>query len=353
MDDILYAAALSVAAGGGFWEKISSYRPEELFELIDGQSRKTQPYAAAKYPERALDAAEEILNRVEKQGLGITHFWSDDYPAMLREIKRPPIVLYYIGTLPEGRCSAVVGTRTPSAWSVSAAEKISAGLVSEGFTVVSGMARGIDAAAHRAALDSGGRTAGILANGIDVAYPSANRDLYKRISETGGSCLISEYPPGIYSGRWTFVRRNRIISGLCPAVAVIQAGRKSGTLITARYAAEQGRDVYVCPGSVFDESFEGSHRLISQGAAILFNMDEYLSSIKAAEERRIPSLFTVSSFSDDSGETKILNFLADRDADADTVIRECGIPASEFQEALVMLEMEGRIRRKGNTLSLV
>lgn len=365
ISDIRFAVALSVTSGLGSlnfpWETIGDSSPEELFEMIDGKSRLTQYFIASAFPKFAIDAADAILEKVESQNIGITHYWAKSYPPILREIARPPLVLYYIGDLSADKTVAIVGTRNPSEYSKSVTKKIVERLTGDGFTIVSGMATGIDAAAHESALKSGGKTYGVLANGIGVIYPSANGHLYDLITKDSGSALISEYPPEIHAGRWTFVRRNRIISGLSRAVIAVQAGAKSGTLITARYAAEQGRDVFVCPGNAFDEDFEGSHKLIDDGARILYDLDELSTSLNASTFETQLDLFRESSaqssfllYAGMGTEGKILSYLArqGKPVDVDTAIRECGIAANEFQENLVILEMDGRVMRKGNTLFL-
>lgn len=359
----LFAVALSVTSGLGSsnfpWEKINEYSPESLFDMISGSSRATQHFIASLFPKLAIDAAHAIIEKADSGGIALTHYWDDLYPPVLREIPRPPLVLYYIGDLSADKTAAVVGTRKPSEYSRSAAKTITERLAVNGFAVISGMAMGIDAAAHQAAIEAGGRTIGVLANGIGVLYPSANAHLYDLIAEHPSSALISEYPPGVHAGRWTFVRRNRIISGLCRGVIVVQAGAKSGTLITARYAAEQGRDVFVCPGNAFDESYIGSHKLIDDGARILYNLDDLIEALNEAALPVQLNLFDSNklNISDaDNNRTpvdfKILDYLAvkNKPVDVDTIIRECGIPVDEFQESVVTLELEGRVMRKGNIL---
>jgi DNA processing protein len=329
--------------------------------MCHGNHGVTQPHIAKVYSLSPLKTAVSILEKTGTSDIGLTHYWDESYPPALRRIKNPPLVLYYRGSLPVGRSVAVVGTRAPLETSRQTVREIVRALVSAGFTVVSGMARGIDGESHQAALKEGGKTAGVLANGIDIVYPLANSGLYYKIIETHGSSLISEYPPGIRAGKWTFRKRNRIISGLSEATVVVQAGRKSGTLITAGYAAEQGRDVFVCPGQAFDSDFYGSHRLIEEGARILYDLDTFIMDLTGhAPEMQLP-LFRetqedVTSYrtfpAEDTREGQIIRYLSEKAADIDTVIRDCNIPAHEFQEVLVLLEMEGLVIRKGNLLSV-
>ena len=361
--ETFFAVALSITSGLGTanfpWHKINEFTAEKLFEMIDGKSRTTQHFIAADFPTLAIDAANAILEKARLENISITHYWSSSYPPILREISRPPLVLYYVGDLPKNEMQSVVGTRKPSDYSRGVTKKVAGLLVNDGYTIVSGMATGVDAIAHEAALESGGKTLAVLANGLGVVYPAANSRLYDLISKSPGSALVSEYPPGIHAGRWTFVRRNRIISGLSRAVMVIQAGSKSGTLITARYAAEQGRDVYVCPGNAFDDDFVGNHKLIADGAQILYDLNILSETLKETATgiqldlfSNKPSGLSAIINKDGSIEDTILGYLANGTSDVDTVIRECGLQVHEFQEALVILEMDGRVIRKGNILSL-
>jgi len=352
LNNDLCAIALSVASGiGGELRNKMELPPVELFEMLGGTSLSTQPFIAANYPPSAIETAKVIMEKLEHaEDIHLLHYWNDRYPKLLRQINSPPVALYYRGKIPPERSVAIVGTRKPSEYSRRVTRIITENLVSAGFAITSGMARGIDGEAHADALACGGSTVGVLANGIDIVYPSANHDIYYKIIESGGSSLISEYPPGIYSGRWTFVRRNRIISGLSIATIVIQAGVKSGTLITARYAAEQGRDVFVCPGGALDEDFTGSHKLIDEGARILYDVDALIAAL--TDDSQL-NLFHVDAVPVIGCGSQIIRYLSEKSADIDTIIRECGIPAHEFQEALVLLEMDGRVRRKGNILSVI
>jgi DNA processing protein len=313
------------------------------------------------YPEKSMEAAMAIIGRIRESNTGIIHYWDDDYPPRLRSIRQPPIVLYYLGARPlESPSVAIVGTRHPRERSLYITERLVRALVAARFAVVSGMARGIDGASHERALSEGGRTIGILANGIDIVYPLMNRHIYDRIRASPGSSLVSEYPPGTVAGRWTFVRRNRIISALSQATVVVEAGRRSGALITAGYAAEQGRDVFVCPGPALDEAFHGCNRLIEEGAGILYDIERFMEGLTGRCGYGQLELFVEPEatpppldFPGDPREVQILRFLSAGAADTDTVIRQCRMPVHEFHEALVLLEAKGLVSRRGNILSAV
>ena len=204
------------------------------------------------------------------QHAGITILWqeSDSYPTLLKTIPDPPVVLYVKGELrAEDPSVALVGSRKATTYGLNVAQSLARDLSKAGLTIVSGLARGVDARAHSVVIQEQGRTIGVLGSGIDVIYPSEHRSLADRIAKSGA--LISEFPMGTPPNRENFPVRNRIISGLSEAVVVIEASRKSGSLITARMATEQGRDVLAVPGNIFSESSQGCHALIKDGAGLV------------------------------------------------------------------------------------
>ncbi len=210
--------------------------------------------------------AENQAALAEKEGVGILTLASPEYPRYLKEIFAPPPVLFVRGdasvfTLP---CMAVVGTRSPTAYGRSAARLLTKELVGEGFVIASGLARGIDAIAHETCIEQGGRTIGVLGCGIDILYPSDNAALAGKIRFAGA--LISEFPMGTRPEPFNFPRRNRIISGLSAGVLVVEGGEKSGGLITASYALQQGRDVFAVPGPITSPQSAGTFNLIKEGA---------------------------------------------------------------------------------------
>ncbi len=202
------------------------------------------------------------------------------YPPLLREIPGFPARIFVRGVLPDvkSRAVAIVGTRKATSAGLKLAEEIAMRLASAGLTVVSGLAMGIDAAAHRGALKAKGKTVAVLGNGIDSIYPRSNEQLGNEIIEFGGA-IISEYPPGSPSYPANFLARNRIVSGLAEATIVIEAPERSGSLATARAAAEQGREVFVLPGSPNHPNYQGSHRLIRDGARLVASADDILADL--------------------------------------------------------------------------
>lgn len=215
-----------------------------------------------------LDNASYIQSRCTRLGIDVISVYDLRYPDRLRNIEYPPVVLYVKGAMPDFDRTAVVsivGTRSASPRSLQIAYDLSYELAENEIMIVSGMAAGVDLAANRAGLDAAGFTVAVLGCGIDICYPSSSKPIYDRITE-GGGCLISEYPPGTKPIAHNFPERNRIISGLSLGVLLVAAPEKSGALITANLAADQGRDVFVVPGGIDDKEFAGSNELIKQGA---------------------------------------------------------------------------------------
>lgn len=218
-------------------------------------------------------AVDRMLERLEGSGIRLVDYWSQEYPPLLREIYDPPLLLYVRGELPDGRIPsvAVVGTRRPDSVAVASAFSFAAELALASVPVVSGLARGIDRAAHEGACRAGGRTVAVLGCGTDIIYPDSHRELAERILASGGA-LVSEYPPGTPPLRYHFPERNRIISGICRSTVVITAPAKSGSLITADYALEQGRDLFIHASGSAGRSrgdASGTERLERDGAPVV------------------------------------------------------------------------------------
>ena len=278
-----------------------------------------------------------------------------DYPALLRHIDSSPPLIYIKGNaeLLRRETIAIVGSRNASANGKRLARIFAADLAGAGFTIVSGLARGIDTAAHEAALAQG--TVAVLANGIDIVYPPENAGLQKAIGQDG--LLVSEMPPGSEPREKSFPRRNRIISGLSRAVIIVEAALRSGSLITARFANEQGREVFAVPGSPFDPRAEGTNRLISDGAHLLTKSQDVLDAIAAMRPRIAEDVREVSSAAppietDGEGSLRvaILSLLSPAPTDIDDLIRESGAPAQLVLGFLLELELAGRLIRHGRQL---
>ena len=266
------------------------------------------------------------------------------YPEMLRETEDAPVVLYMKGSvLPQDRYSiAIVGSRTMTDYGASIAERFSRDLVTMGFTVVSGMARGIDSLAHKAALKAGGKTIAVLGSGVDVPYPPENKTLMDKIAYAG--CVMSEFPPGTPPEKENFPRRNRLISGLSLGVLVVEAAASSGALITARYANDQGKTVFAVPGNITSRKSEGTNRLIREGAVpvqkaedIVEELAPVLKGFIGAKEKRNIEV--------NEDEKILCNLLSGEPKQVDIISRESGWPASKVLGTLLGLELKGAVNQ--------
>ena len=222
---------------------------------------------------------DELRKQIEAlRGSAVT-LADDEYPPLLRQLVDPPLALFYRGNLALAQkpSIAMVGSRRASPYALSAAAQLARELVSVGFAIVSGMALGVDAAAHQATLDASGETIAILGTGIDVIYPRSNRRLFRTIEERG--MILTEFPPGTPPFRYNFPIRNRIISGISAGTVIVEANGRSGSLITARTAAEQNREVFAVPGSIFSPGTEGTHRLIQCGVKLVHVTNDILDEL--------------------------------------------------------------------------
>lgn len=278
------------------------------------------------------------------------------YPKMLREIHDPPIGLYRKGDyLFEQPCIAVVGSRRTTLYGQSVAKKLGADLARLGFCVVSGLARGIDTAAHEGALSVGGKTAAVLGCGIDIVYPPENLDLYRRIVETGA--VLSEFPFGRKADRQTFPMRNRVVSGICEAVVIVESDVAGGAMITARFAGEQGRLIYAVPGRIDQPSSAGCHQLIRDGATLFTSVDDILDELNYLDGLRPQAITT-------EGQPKLLEQLMPQlDAaeqrlitafaggailSIDALTAATGLSSPEVSAALMGLELKKLVQKRAD-----
>ena len=238
--------------------------PEELYRT---EEKNLPEELAEALGQKDLTEANRIWQQCREKNICLLTYWDAAYPERLRNIEDPPMVLYYKGVLPNWQAQpviGVVGTRKASPYGMQTAHLLSAQIAACGGLVVSGVATGIDAISMEGALDAGKPTVGVLGGGVDVVYPTKNRELYRRTEETG--CLISQYPPGHRPYPWNFLERNRIISGISDGLLVVEAPEKSGALNTARHAVCQGRDLFVVPGNLGVDTCAGSNLLLQEGA---------------------------------------------------------------------------------------
>ncbi len=371
----IFLSILSSPSKAGIYDNLSN-DPVETVDSLSVSGYEVQEHVAGVYGSNPVKASEKILERCLQKNVRVLAWQEADYPPFLKEIHRPPLVIYTKGKLNHDKLISIVGTRNSDRKSEEITLKIASDLSVAGYTIVSGLAYGIDRFAHLGALNSGGGTVGVLPGGIDTIYPYRNRDLYGMIANSDKSAVISEYPPGITPGqKWTFAQRNRIISGLSPALIIIQAPRGSGAMITARYAIEQNRELFVCPGNTFDQSYEGCNDLIRDGATILSRMDDLLSEIDPDYPREECSTVEINSnpggtdtpavvpvprlskktpdLSAYSGiERVILEGIISGVTDIDTLARRHSCSPEEMNGAITLLEIEGAVSRKGNELFL-
>ncbi len=290
---------------------------------------------------------EEEWETAKRKNIKCLLFKEENYPELLKRIPDPPPVLFYTGEFrPEDRFAvAVVGSRAATPGGLELARELAAGLAAQGITVVSGLARGIDTAAHRGALSvPGGRTIAVLGSGLDRLYPRENRDLAGEITRRGVVC--SEFPLGTGPLPGNFPVRNRIISGLSLGVTVVEAAADSGSLITAEWALEQGRDVFAFPGPVDRKVSKGTNRLIKQGAALVEGVEDILGALNLPFQAVQAAKETAAAVETDDWslpEKKVWALLAGEAAHIDLLVRESGLPASEVAAALALLELKGLV----------
>ena len=325
---------------------------------------------------------ERELELIHKYGCQVITLYDASYPSHLKQIDTPPLVLYVKGELvPEDALSiSFVGSRDAKDYGRKVSYRLSYQLAQRGLTVVSGFARGIDASAHRGALEAGGRTIAVMGNGLSLIYPATNKDLAEKIVTSGA--LISEFPMAVRPKRKNFPRRNRIISGLTLGTVVVEASNRSGALITARLAGEQGREVFAVPGEIFSELSTGTHKLINNGAKLINSVDDLLNELPPyvlsqvqSETSPVPDMGTESTQeasvekspvepvpSQPSPEAQqpvptppppdltpdektIFDAIEVPSSHIDTIVRTTQLPISQVSSVLLMLELKGVVQQ--------
>ena len=355
MEDLYYWIALRLTFGigninyknllnrFGSPEKIFSAHPEELGNVEGVTARTVESILNFKH----RDEIDRELELIANNELTIITFNSTAYPETLKYIYDPPPYLYVQGELKQEDmiAIAVVGSRYPSEYGKKTTEHITSALAAKGITIISGLARGIDSCAHRAALKRGGRTIAVLGCGIDVLYPPENKRLFAEIVASGA--VVSEYPLGTEPSSYNFPARNRIISGLSAGVLVTEATQKSGSLITARLALEQGKDVFAVPGNIYSPKSRGTHDLIKSGAKLVENVADILDEMPMAltaddsiGEQKIQAVPLL------DAETKKIFMLMDKETvHIDTLIEQSGLSSSHLSSILLNLELDGFIKQ--------
>lgn len=287
------------------------------------------------------NAWEELL----AQGISLVTLDDIDYPPLLREIYDPPPVLYYTGKLEycQQTCLALVGSRRYTPYGKEIANKFAAKLSNYGLTIVSGMARGIDTFAHKGVLEAGGKTVAVLGCGLDICYPAENISLKNEISKEG--LIITEFPPGSKPLPSNFPRRNRIISGITVGTLVVEAGEKSGALITAEFALEQGRDVFAVPGGIGSPYSRGCHRLIKEGAKLVEKVEDVLEELPFYVENTVSSGKKIINNPLLGPESKVLEAIHFEPLEIEEIARLSGFAPAQLYSVLSGLEIKGVIRQ--------
>jgi len=315
--------------------------PEDALRHVGLDRRSVSSLLEAR---RGLDLPAELA-RIQRAGVRALTWDDPAYPQFLLTINDPPPVLYVLGELrlEDAWAVAVVGTRTASVYGREAARVLASDLARAGVTIVSGLARGIDAQAHRAALDAGGRTVAVLGSGVDIIYPWENRKLAEEIA--GRGALVSEYGLGTKPEASNFPPRNRIISGLSRGVIVVEAGDQSGALITADFAAEQGREVFAVPGGIFQRGSRGTNRLIRDGAQPVLSANDVLEVLNmTAVAEHVEAQMLLPS---DATEALLMEQLSDDPAHVDEVGRAVALPIATVSSTLALMELKGLVRQVG------
>lgn len=319
----------------------------------------TAPVAQAVFAQAGLKEAEKEIEATAKAGYQLLTFASDDYPPLLKQISDPPLVLYVRGDAKvlSQHAVAIVGTRRPTAYGSSVAHRLAHDLAQRGLVVVSGLARGIDSASHRGALEAPGKTVAVLGSGLDVIYPREHKRLAEKMLESGA--LVSEFPLGTAPTPENFPIRNRIISGLALGTMVVEGAEYSGSLITARLALEQNREVFAVPGNITSAQSFGPNHLIKQGAKLVDQwidvIEEFPATIRmqllppseasegALAAAKTPSLFEQSLTPDQKAVYEVLR--CDEALFVDSIFGSVALPQPRVLAALLELEMSGLIRQ--------
>lgn len=352
MEDLKYWVGFSLIPGIGsvkFSLLVNYFRnlkdawlapPSELKEA--GLDSRTIENILSFRPRISLDKEMEKLERFKVK---VLTYKDDAYPPRLKEIYDFPPVLYIRGEiLPQDEWAiAVVGSRKATVYGRQSTEEIVSDLARQKITIISGLAKGIDAIAHKSALSAGGRTIAVFASGLDIVYPAEHAKLAREIMEQGA--LISDYPLGTPPKAEHFPRRNRIMSGMSLGVLVVEAGEESGALITARLALEQNREVFAIPGSIFSPLSRGTNKLIQEGAKLVLSYEDILEELnltmtaKQIEMKEIPTL--------SPEEERILRYLSAEPQHIDEICRALGLPIFTVSSTLSIMELKGLVRQIG------
>jgi DNA processing protein len=348
MDDIVYWLALKAVRGVGnllFFRLIERFgSPENVFKApkaallaVEGVG---QTLASSIIGHEPTEEVIDDLKRVQEQGGYVVTFSDSSYPMLLREIYDPPPFLYVLGNLrPDSVNIAVVGSRNATSYGRSVTLRLSGDLATRGITIVSGMARGIDSAAHKGALSAGGETIAVLGCGLGTVYPAENKKLFERIQKNGA--VVSEFPFFAEPEAHHFPARNRIISGLSVGTVIVEATQKSGSLITAKLAADQGREVYAVPGSITSFKSTGTHSLIKQGAKLVEQANDIMEELNLDSQKSHATPKQGPLVKMTPEEEKVFHRLSPYPIHIDDLSRQLALSSGELSSLLLNLELKG------------
>ncbi|MCX7983032.1 MAG: DNA-processing protein DprA [Syntrophales bacterium] len=352
MEEVTYWIALKL---------MGSLSNGEIRSLIDNFSSPQAVFEATKEDlcrilGRNLKAVEDILcfnqweeakkegEKMKAHGAKIITYLDPEFPELLKNIHDCPPFLYVKGDLKKEDINiALVGSRRASSYGIITAENLARGLALAGITIVSGLARGVDAAAHRGAIAARGRTIAVLGSGLDFVYPPENKSLFAAVAQSGA--LVTEYPFGTPPRAKNFPVRNRLISGMSWGVVVVEAGEKSGSLITARLAAEQGRYVFAVPGDINSPLSRGTHQLLKEGATLIEKVEDIFEEISPQIRSIKPSIVRKEELPTEANEKEalLLSLIGSRPIHGDMLIQETGLSAGDVMSILLTLELKGLI----------
>lgn len=350
--DLLYRLLLTPGLGRkrirAIYEAYGSFAAAlEEWESLVEQWKLSDPWSKSGTKQHPVAAAVELAKQREAKGVNYLCFLDSDFPELLRHIPDPPLALFYRGDpslLQRPLAIGVVGSRRPTAYGRAVCAQLTKELAQAGLVIVSGLAYGIDAQAHEAALQAGGKTIGVMGCGIDQIYPAGNRQLYQKMESSG--LLLSEYPPGTPAVPGLFPERNRIISGLSLGVLVVEAAERSGSLITADCALEQGRDVFAVPGSIFSKMSVGPHHLLKQGAKLVTTSSEVLEEWEhlMPREKTDNNIEGTRNVSMDEAELAVYGLITEEGVHADVLLGSVAAgQRSTLHRTLLLLEGKGLI----------
>ncbi len=345
----LFLSLLQARTGTSLVSRLGTLPPEDILGMsaaeLSGRVKMTGRAVKAFEALKKEFDPDKVQRNLTQRNLKVVTFAEPEYPERLTTIPDAPPALFVDGEIPEAPAVALVGSRKATVAGRDAARRLGTALCERGVCVVSGLALGIDAATHEGAIAGGGPTIGVLGSGIDVVYPKSNRGLFTRVRDSG--VIVSEYYLGEAPLAWRFPARNRIIAGLSDVLVVVEAAEKSGALITARHAAESGRDVWAVPGPVGVSECRGSNKLLSDGAGVIWDIEEFVDEVSPAVLGGTKSSAHSSSIPEklSKEEARVLFGIGFEATPTDAIAARSGVEIRELLSALALLELKGYVSR--------